>query len=288
MTRRSTTLDRRTYSCEHDTKLPGKLVLSDHQTNLAIASKEASEAHIGARVVHTFFKEVLGMDSLDNKGLTLISSVHYDKDYNNAFFNGEQMVYGDGDGKYFLPLTKDEKVIAHEDGHCLIQNTCGLAYVFQSGAANESYADKIGIAVGHWLAKESDPYKANWFLGEKIVGPEFPGKALRSFSTEPAYEGEDNPRYMKDFKWMLPIAQFDMGGVHINSSILNHAFYLYCHALNEPSYGRPIQIAVRALSKLKKYSGFKAVKKAEIEAARELYGDEIARIVEHCYKQVGI
>jgi len=272
-----------TYDCEHKTKLPGKLVAEDQ--TIRFNDDIVRLAHENARIVRQFYKEVLNRNSIDDKGMNIECSVHYDVDYNNAFWTGTQYVCGDSDKKLFTGFVQDLSVIAHEMSHGVVQFTCGLKYWSQSGASNESYADRFGIACEHWSKKESDPKTAGWFLGDDIIGPAFPnGKGLRSFTDEPAYQGEKNPRHMKNYSWSLK----DNQQVHGNSSIMNKAFYNMCINLNEPSYGMPIQICYKALGKLKSNSNFKTVAKAEVESAKELYGDLAASLVKKAYADVGI
>lgn len=276
--------NRKTYSCNHKTELPGTLVHSEADAPHSKADSETQIAHEWTKVIRDFYWTSFERDSIDGKGMDLVSSVHYDKDYNNAFWNGSQMCYGDGDGKFFLPLCRSLDVAGHEITHGVIERTCGLYYFSQSGAANESFADKFGITIKHFYKKQSDPRNASWLLGEEIAGPDFPGVALRSFKNEKAYNSDPQPKHMNKYYRGFQ----DNGGVHINSGILNHAFYLYCLKLNESSYGRPIQIAYHAMSKLKAWSNFKAVAKAEIETAFELYGSWEADCVRLAYEDVGI
>jgi Zn-dependent metalloprotease len=280
----SSNRNRLTYDCKNGTKLPGELILKEG--SFLVSDEVINTAHENAAIVYNFYSSLLGRDSLDDKGMALKSSVHYDKDYNNAFWNGEQMVYGDGDGKIFISLCKDLSVCAHEFTHAVVQNTCGLYYVYQAGAANESYADKFGIACKQWHNKQNNPEEANWLLGDDIAAPGSPLPAIRTFKNEKAYKNDPQPKHMKNFKYMFE----DNGGVHINSGILNHAFYLYCLKMGEPSFNRPIQIAYSALYKLKSTSGFKSVAKAEYLAAQELYGSgsKEAAAVKEAYKEVGI
>lgn len=281
---------RETFTCQNGTKLPGVSVVKtdnysqDTVNRKDLADLETSQAHEWTHLVWQFYNSQFNRNSIDNDGMKLDSSVHYDKNYNNAFWNGSQMVYGDGDGKIFKPLCGARDVAGHEITHGVIQHECGLVYWSQPGAANESYADKFGMAIKHWSTHQIDPRSANWLMGDEIVGPEFPGKAIRSFKDEKAYKGDPQPKHMKDYYkgWQ------DNQGVHINSGILNYAFYLICIRLASPSYDKPIQIAYRSLSKLGKFSNFKDVARAEIQSAEELYGKAVAEIVASCYNDVGI
>lgn len=276
------TAKRQTHTCNNTTKLPGQLLLDDVITSSGNAS--ANAAHKYALVTHSFFAQFLNRDSIDGKGMTLISSVNYDKELANAFWNSKGMAYGDGDGKYFIGFANDITVVAHELSHGVTQHTCGLWYQSESGAANESFSDVIGVCVRHWNEGQNDPLTANWLIGDKCVGPKFPGKALRSFKNEKAYDNDPQPKHMKN-KYN---GSSDNFGVHYNSGILNRAFFELCVLMNEHSYGRPLQIKWSAHQTLKPWSGFKAIAKAEYKAALALYGKDVADKVKQAYSIVGI
>lgn len=182
----------------------------------------AKAAHDYAGVVYDYFLNTFGRDSYDGGGAALVSTVHYDYNYNNAFWNGEQMVYGDGDGTIFSPLAQDLDVVAHELAHAVTQETSNLFYEGQSGALNESYSDVFTVFVN----------PGNWQIGEGAYTPGTPGDALRDMR-DPTNGGQWNPNnpgaggqpdHMRVIA-VLPTA-LDQGGVHINSGIPNKAAYL--------------------------------------------------------------
>lgn len=276
--------ERLTYDCQNTTNLPGLLVAKNK--SMPTTDPVAIDAHIGADKVFSFLYNRFDRNSLDDKGMAIISSVHYGINYNNAYYDGQQIIFGDGDGEYFIPLAKALDVMAHELGHGIIDNTAKLVYWFQPGAANESFADMFGIAIEHYYNKEKNPKTANWLIGESIIGPKFPGKAIRSFKNEKAFSGDDQPKHMKNYVWTVS----DNGGVHINSGILNHAFYLLCLKLNEPSYGKPIQIMYQTLLKLGKFSGFKKIAETAVNESARLFGQDSLekQAVLESFKEVGI
>jgi Zn-dependent metalloprotease len=169
--------------------------------------------------------------------MDIICNVHYGVKFNNAFWDGEQINFGDGDGIRFTNFAKSLDVIGHELGHGVVQYTANFEYHDQMGALNEHYADVFGTMVTQWLEnkakdKEVDwveiAERADWLIGDEIMGPDLYGEALRSMS-EPgtAYDnkilGKDpQPDHMKD----IYTGPNDNGGVHINSGIMNKAFYL--------------------------------------------------------------
>lgn len=157
--------------------------------------------------------------------MTLISTVHHRKKYDNAFWNGQQMAYGDGD--LFEPLTRSLSVIGHELSHGVVQFSGGLVYQDQSGALNEHFADVFGCLTEQFKKNQSAA-EASWLVGAEIIGQNIQGDALRSMK-EPGLAYDDHllgkdpqPYHMSNFV----ITSRDNGGVHINSGIPNHAFYL--------------------------------------------------------------
>jgi Zn-dependent metalloprotease len=155
-------------------------------------------------------------DSIDAAGLTLKSRVHYDRNYNNAFWDGTQMTYGDGDGVTFIPLSQDADVVAHELTHGVTERTSGLIYSYESGALNEAWSDIFGAMVDR---QEGASVTDTWLLGEDIYTPGTPGDALRNMA-DPAAEGDYD--YYPD----RYTGSSDNGGVHWNSGIANLAFVL--------------------------------------------------------------
>lgn len=259
--------------------LPGMLMRSEHDKESM--DREIDEAFNWAGIVRQFFKEVLGIDSYDNKATDLISSCHYDKNYDNAFFNGEQMVYGDG--SLFYPLTRSLDVSAHEMGHGITYSRSNLNYSFQSGALNEHLSDVVGITCKQWYFKQTNPETANWLIGDDICKPEF-GKALRSFKDEKAYPGDTQPKHKKDVKWW----DFsDNGRVHGDSGIPNHVFYLFCIKTRTSSYEMPLQIWDAASKKLKSTSNFRAFKKITLQCALDIGGEGVKQDLTDAWKEVG-
>lgn len=271
-----------TFNTKNTTNLPGTLVAKD-DTVTPDADDIAKLAHIGAKQVYNWYKEAFNRNSIDDKGFSLQSTVHYDKNYNNAFWNSKQMVYGDGDGKFFLPLAKGDDVRCHEITHGLVEHTAGLVYYAQPGALNESFADMFGISFKHYLRGQSSPDTANWILGDEIAGPDFPGLGIRSFKDEKAYKYDNQPKHMKNYSWTLQ----DNQGVHTNSGIPNHFFYQLCIISKTASYLQPIQLMYRVLLKLGKYSGFKTFAKTARQEAK-LMGTDWVFFTDSALKEVGL
>lgn len=231
------------------------------------------DAHYNSEQVFEYFHDEHDRNSLDDNGMAIISYVHYGDSYNNAFWNGRHMTYGDGDGSFMVPLSAGLDVAAHEMTHGVISNSANLQYRFESGALNESFADIFGA-----LVDEDD-----WEVGEDIMGPDAKAdgrESLRSLSDPSKYpvnkdyvpygNGEGMyPSHMDEF-YELP-RHLDNGGVHINSSITNHAAYLIGEEIGKEKLG---QIFYRALTVyLTPTSDFSEARKLIIQSAADIYGE---------------
>ncbi|WP_144718205.1 M4 family metallopeptidase [Agrococcus jejuensis] len=222
---------RRTIAdAERTTRLPGTTMRNEGDD--PTGDTAVDEAYDGLGITWTLLHEAFDRDSLDGAGMPLLATVHYGEAYDNAFWNGERMVFGDGDGEVFLGFTGAVDVIGHELAHGLVQSTTDLVYQGQSGALNESVADVIGsLAKQHALGQSAD--EADWLVGAGLFAPGVEGVALRSLRAPgTAYDddvlGKDpQPATMADYVETTS----DNGGVHINSGIPNHAFYLAATAI---------------------------------------------------------
>ena len=177
-----------------------------------------NEAYDGLGDTYALYWDQFKRDSIDDQGMPLHGWVHYGRDYDNAFWDGEEMVFGDG--KIFERFTKSLDVIGHELAHGVTEHEAGLQYLNQSGALNESISDVFGTLVKQSkLGQSAD--QGDWLIGADLVKPDFPGKALRSM-VDPgtAWDGDDQPAHMKDYVQTMA----DSGGVHTNSGIPNKAF----------------------------------------------------------------
>jgi bacillolysin len=252
--------------------------------------RPAVDAHFNSEIVYEYYLNEHNRNSLDDNGMPIVSHVNYGTNYNNAFWTGREMVYGNGDGDFMVPLSAGLDVAAHEMTHGVITNTANLQYRFESGALNEAYADIFGALIDD----------ANWELGEKIMGPGAiaDGRhALRSLSNPsqfpvkvdyiPYGNGDGMyPSHMDEF-YDLP-RNLDNGGVHVNSSIINHAAYLQAQEIGRDALG---QIYYRALvTYLTPTSNFSDARTAIIQSAEDLYGagSTEATAIASGFDQVGI
>ncbi|MFE0644589.1 M4 family metallopeptidase [Streptomyces sp. NPDC058877] len=262
------------HDCLRGTALPGEKVRGEGAEPVADATVNRAYAGLGA--TFDLFLNAFGHDSIDGAGLPLIASVHYGEDYGNAFWNGEQMVFGDGDGEIFLDFTLPVDVIGHELAHGFTQYTAGLEYFSQSGALNESVSDVFGSLVKQY-ARGHSAEQADWLIGEGLFHPSVEGRALRSMRAPgTAYDddvlGKDpQPAHMDDYVR----TGRDNGGVHINSGIPNHAFYLAATELGGNAWERAGQIWYDVMTggSLTPETRFSEFARATVAAARARYGD---------------
>ena len=278
------------YDARHGHELPGKLVRGEGDRPVADAA--VNEAYDGAGRTYDFYRRVLGRNSVDGRGLRLDASVHYGAHFDNAQWNGRQMIYGDGDGKLFERFTKCVDIIAHELTHGVTQYTAALAYSGESGALNEHFSDVLGILVKQYALKQSAA-KADWLVGAGLLTSRVNGVAVRSMKAPgTAYDdkllGKDpQPAHMRDFKRIHD----DNGGVHVNSGIPNHAFYLAATAIGGKAWEVAGRIWYSTLTtKLRARATFRDCARATIDAAAELYGttSEPRSAVEQAWRSVGI
>jgi Zn-dependent metalloprotease len=275
---------RSVYDAGNKSALPGKLVRDEG--NEASKDVAVNQAYDGAGATYDFFREVLQRNSIDGKGMRLDSTVHYQNRFNNAFWNGQQMVYGDGDGKLFLSFTGAVDVIGHELTHGVTQYAVpgGLVYEDQSGALNESISDVFGSLVKQWSLKQNVE-QADWLIGAGIMAPSV-GKALRSMAdpgnTEITWSGDDQPKTMAGY--------IEDGDVHTNSGIPNHAFYAAAIALKGNAWDKAGPIWYKALSLLTPNATFADMAKATMQSAALLYGVDSAEqhAIQAAWKVVGV
>ncbi len=277
------------YDLEHQAMaaLPGKLVRSEGEP--ATRDPAVDEAYRHAGTVHDFYRRVYARNSLDDRGMALVSSVHLRRDHNNAYWNGEQMVYGDGDGRLFVRFTRALDVVGHELSHGVVAYTCRLLYRDEPGALNEHFADVFGVLAEQWKRKQSAD-QASWSVGAAILGPEVQAKGLRTFTAGRAYQddpllGSDpQPKHYGD----LYRGDSDYGGVHLNSGIPNHAFYLCATRLGGNAWEVAGRVWYEALARLRATSRFADLARVTAAIARERFGAGCAETVKQAWADVGL
>ncbi|WP_035282267.1 protealysin inhibitor emfourin [Brevibacterium album] len=239
--------DRTVFDAQGSEDLPGMRVRGEGGS--ATGDPAADEAYDGLGATWELFFEQFGRDSLDGRGMPLLGTVHFGRDYANAFWDGRQMVFGDGDGELFHRFTASLDVIGHELAHGVIEFTAGLRYADQPGALNESIADVFGSLVRQRLLDQTAG-EADWLIGAELFTERVQGRALRSMAApgtaydDPVLGRDPQPGHMDDFVR----TQDDNGGVHINSGIPNRAFHLAATALGGRAWERAGAIWYAALT----------------------------------------
>lgn len=228
----------------------------------------ATDAHWGMEMTYDYYWQKFGRNSLNDSGMTMISYVHYDQNYANAFWNGAFMTFGDG-GSGFTAFTCVD-IVAHEATHGVTEFSAQLIYQNEPGALNESFSDIFGAAVEFWAT----PSLADWLVGEDV------GPPLRSMSNPKAY---GDPSTYLGTGWVT--GPFDNGGVHTNSGVQNHWFYIlsvgdtgqndfgHNYAVAGVGIDAAAAIAYRSLTTyLTPTSQYADARLGAIQAAEDLYG----------------
>jgi Zn-dependent metalloprotease len=287
----STGTKRRTvYDARNGYELPGKLVRGEGSRR----GKDpvVNEAYDGSGATYDFYWRVFGRNSIDGRGMRLDSTVHYGENYDNAFWNGQQMVYGDGDDQIFRPFTKSLDVIGHELSHGVTQNEANLAYRNQPGSLNESLSDVFGCLVKQYR-KGQEAMEADWLIGDGLFMPGIRAKALRSMKApgtaydDPLLGKDPQPAHMSGYV----VTADDSGGVHINSGIPNRAFYELAIRLKGKAWEKAGSIWYDSLTRrLRPEYGFGDAVNATMKAAAELFGvsSREQKAVREAWSEVGL
>lgn len=286
----STEKNRIVYDAKNSQELPGEIARSEGDA--AGKDDAVNEAYDGAGATYDFFKEICDRSSIDNKGLRLDSTVHYGNNYENAFWNGSQMVYGDGDGELFNRFTKSVDVIGHELTHGVTQYEANLIYFGEAGAINESFSDVFGSLVKQRIKKQTVD-EADWLIGVGLFTDKVQGEGIRSMKApgtaydDPVLGKDPQPAHMKD----IYTGTKDNGGVHINSGIPNRAFYLAAMEIGGYAWEKTGQIwYVSLCEKLDSKANIKRAAEVTVEVAGELYGEASSeqKAVANAWKEVGV
>jgi len=273
MTAAATTGKNRTlYTANNSSSLPGTVVRKEGDP--ASSDAAVNEAYDGSGWTYDLYKDIYSRDSIDNKGLPLISTVHYQKNYDNAFWDGSQMVYGDGDGSLFNRFTIAIDVMGHELTHGVTQYEASLNYSQQPGALNESMSDVFGSLVKQYSLKQTAD-QADWLIGAGLLAAGVNGVALRSMKApgtaynDPVLGKDPQPADMSHYVNTTS----DNGGVHINSGIPNRAFYLVATEIGGNAWEKAGNIwYVTLRDKLKATSNFQDCANLTYQTAADLYG----------------
>ncbi|HEX8408931.1 MAG TPA: M4 family metallopeptidase [Thermoanaerobaculia bacterium] len=288
--------NRNTYNGNSTSTLPGTLVLTE--TGGTTSDAVISTAHAHAATSYDYYKNVHNRDSYNNAGAQIKTTVHHQVNYNNAFWNGSQLVYGDGDGTQFRYLGNALDVGAHELSHAVTTYSANLTYSYESGALNEGTSDIMAAAVEAW--KDGAVSADTWKVGEDITTPNTPGDALR-YMDDPVADGSSYDYYPTRYT-----GTGDSGGVHLNSGIANLAFKLWVTGGTHPrgkttvvvpalsatamtSIDMAAKIWYRALTVyMTSSTNFQGARTATAQAATDLYGATAADAVHKGWDAVGV
>jgi Zn-dependent metalloprotease len=283
--RRAPLLPRGIYSANNSQVLPGVLVWRGPPAPLP-ADKRVKEAAAGQAATINFFKFEI------NKTLPVPATVHFGFQYNNAFWNGRQMVFGDGDGFFFNPFTCCIDIVGHERQHGVTGNR--LAYHKQSGALNESLSDVFGVLTVQYL-KGQTAAQADWLVGKGLFTKRVKGRALRDMANpgtaynDPVLGKDPQPADFAHYKNLPDDANHDNGGVHINSGIPNRAFVLFAKAVGGNAFDIPGHVWSAALnSSYPANVGFAAFAQITVDRAKQLYGTSVAAKLVQAWQTVGL
>ena len=266
------------YDAKNGSNLPGTVVRKEGDapsTDVAV-----NEAYDGSGVTYDLFNDIYKRNSIDANGMRLDSTVHYRTGYDNAFWDGEQMVYGDGDEdlpvdeRLFNRFTSAIDVIGHELTHGVTQFEAKLQYFQQPGALNESMSDVFGSLVKQYQLQQTAA-AADWIIGSGLLTSNVNGVGIRSMKApgtaydDPVLGKDPQPAHMKDYVTTIS----DNGGVHINSGIPNHAFYVTALELGGHAWEKAGQIwYVTLKDKLTANSKFQDCANLTYQAAADLFG----------------
>ena len=271
-------MNRVVYDARNGTSLPGHKARGEGEP--ATGDAAVDEAYDGAGATYQLYQEVYGRNSIDGNGLWLNSTVHYDQSYDNAFWNGQQMVYGDGDEdlpvaeRLFNRFTISIDIIGHELTHGVTQYEAKLAYANQPGALNEHMSDVFGSLVKQRTLNQTAE-QADWLIGHGLFTAKVNGQGIRSMKApgtaydDPVLGKDPQPAHINDYKNV----DYDNGGVHINSGIPNHAFYVTAREIGGRAWekaGRIWYVTLR--DKLSTQSDFQEAARLTFQVAGELFG----------------
>ena len=279
------------FDAHHTQTLPGATVRVEGAP--ATTDPAVNEAYDGLGATYDLYWEVFARNSIDDNGLALHASVHFGQDYDNAFWDGQRMVFGDGDGQLFHRFTSALDVIGHELTHGVTEDEAHLTYAFQPGALNESISDVFGSLVRQHALNQTAA-QADWLIGAGLFAAHVKGVALRSMQApstafdDPVLGKDPQPAHMHHFVHTTQ----DNGGVHINSGIPNHAFYLVATQLGGHAWEKAGHIWYETLHdpRLSAHTSFRRFARLTFANAGHLFGQgaQEQQVVRNAWNQVGI
>jgi Zn-dependent metalloprotease len=284
--------DRHVYDCRNRTKL--RRNLTRFEGDGEVSDQVINNSYDNAGFIREFYKTNFDWVSYDNSNSNLHLNVHYSRSYNNAFWDGDDMVFGDGDGVIFTNFGNSLDVTAHEMTHGVVQFTANLVYQGQPGALNEHMADVFGVVIRqHTEGETSTPETANWLVGDSIMGPTLQGQAIRNMKApgtayDNQYMGQDpQPDHMDNYY----AGSSDNYGVHINSGIPNKVFYLTSVAFGDTMKSAYLWFeTLKTMNSNENFETFKTKtlnKTSELEGLGQVPAGAVA-MVEQAFSTVGL
>lgn len=288
---------RRIYTANNGTSLPGTLLFNEGGSS---SDQIAMAAYDNSGITYDYYWQRFSRDSYNGSGATLTSTVHYRSNYNNAFWNGSQMVYGDGDGSTFSPFADAFDVVAHELTHAVTDTTADLLYQKESGALNEAMSDVF--AAGAEAFRDGGITSTTWDIGEDCYTPGTAGDALRYMDnpTADGYSADYYPERLYPDPCTPNQNTNDLCGVHGNSGIANLAFVLLSQGGSHPRGKTSISVPAIGIAKAEQIfyraltvymtsgTNFEGARNATAQAADDLYGSAEVSAVHAAWDAVGV
>jgi len=286
-------IPRRTIYDAHSGENLGEATVVRTEGSSPVSDDAVNEAYDNLGSTHAYYWQVHHRNSIDDRGLALNAYVHFGRDYDNAMWDGQRMLFGDGDGVILTHLTRALEVVGHELAHGVTQYTAALAYQEQSGSLSESVSDVFGSLVKQFTLQQSVT-EADWLIGADCLGPGVKGRALRSMAepgaayTDMLGQKDPQPAHMHDYVSTTA----DNGGVHVNSGIPNHAFFLIATTLGGNAWEKAGRIWYETIRdpRLRPTIGFQTFAATTVRVAVHLYGPSSSEVsaVRDGWQQVGI
>src|SRR6266540_3239679 len=280
------------YDAHGTEQLPGEPVCHEGDTP-GDTDPALKEAYEGLGETYAYYWTIHDRDSIDDAGMPLDAVIHYGQNYDNAFWDGQRMIFSDGDGELFNRFTISLDVIGHELTHGVTEDEAQLVYYFQPGALNESVSDVFGSLVKQYKLKQTAD-QADWLIGAGLFTANVKGVALRSMKApgtaydDPVLGKDPQPANMSNYVRTYE----DNGGVHINSGIPNHAFYLAATNIGGQAWEKAGRIWYDTLrdSALRPATGFSRFARLTVTIAGRLYGPNSPeqQAVHEAWGEVGI
>jgi Zn-dependent metalloprotease len=273
------------YDAKNTYRIPGTRARFEPEG--PVADAVLNKIYEYSLAVRKFHKEVCGINSMDNQGMNYVNTGHYGKKYNNAYNNGVQMVFGDGDGDIFITFVLLD-VVGHEDGHEITGKTCDLEYHDQPGALNEHLSDVDGVVCRQYTLKLSVD-QDTWLIGPGIFSSTVNGRALRDMlNPGTAYDdkrlGKDpQPDHMSKFVH----TSSDNGGVHFNSGIPNKAYALFAKAVGGNAWENSYKVWFQLRHEIPSDCDFQTFADKSVEICKRMLPNDVQKLKD-AWNAVGI